>query len=247
MIGRIAGLRIALAVGVVVAWTGSALVQSNDTGGATVVVSPQLTVTVPSVAELRLDAAEIAFDLGGALQSATLACVYGSEGFEPTSGVGTFEPVFPLGTGFRHGAYPAITVEGSGPVSGYPPLRFDAAGEALPGSDRDFVCFRSFLLRRFTNLPGWQLSVERPATGGLPGGIEGLYVRDGGCDGDGGLQGLFRLDPGEQRVLASADTAASCPNGDVVVLALEVGAVRAGETPAHLVYTLMAPLFETSP
>jgi hypothetical protein len=247
MIGRIAGLRVALAVGVAVAWTGSALVQSTDTGGATVVVSPQLTVTVPSVAELRLDAAEIEFDLGGALQSATLACVYGSEGFEPSAGVDTREPVFPLGTAFRRGAYPTITVEGSGPVFSYPPLRFDAAGEALPGSDRDFVCYRSFLLRRFSNLPGWELSVERPATDAVTGGLERLYVRDGGCDGDGELQGLFRLDPGGRQVLASSDTAATCPNGDVVVLALEVGAVRAGETPAHLVYTLMAPLFETSP
>jgi hypothetical protein len=245
MIGRSARLRIALTVGVAVGWTGSALVQSTDTGGATVVVSPQLTVTVPSVAELRLDATEIAFDLGGGLQSATFACVYGSEGAGQPSGMDPLDPLFPLGTGFRYADYPAITVEGSGAVSGYPPLRLDAAGEALPGSDLDFVCYRSFLLRRFSNLPGWQLSVERPTTDA--GGIDGLYVRDGGCDGDGGLQGLFRLDPGGRQVLASSDTAASCPNGDVVVLAVEVGAVRAGETPAHLVYTLMAPLFESSP
>ena len=247
MVRRLARLRTALTVVVAVAWTGSALVQSTDTGSATVVVSPQLTVTVPSVAELRLDATEITFDLGGALQSETLACVYGSENPGSSTGIDSLDPVFPLGTGFRHGAYPAITVEGSGPVSSYPPLRFDAAGEALPGSDRDFVCYRSFLLRRFSNLPGWQLSVERPATDAVAGGIDGLYVRDGGCAGDGGLQGLFRLDPGERRVLANADTAAACPNGDVVVLALEVGAVRAGETPAHLVYTLMAPVFESSP
>jgi hypothetical protein len=245
VIGRSAGLRIALTVAVAVAWTGSALGQSTDTGGAIVVVSPQLTVTVPSVAELRLDGTEIAFDLGGALQSATLACVYGPEGGGPVSGMDPLDPVFPLGTGFRHGDHPAITVEGSGPVSGYPPLRLDAAGEALAESDLDFVCYRSFLLRRFSNLEGWELSVERPATDA--GGIDGLYVRDGGCAGDAGLQGLFRLDPGEQRVLASADTAAACPNGDVVVLALEIGAVRAGETPAHLVYTLMAPMFESSP
>ena len=233
------------------AWVGGgALAQVTDAGGSEVLVSPLLTVTVPMVAELRLEAAEVDFDLGGALQSKNLVCVYGFEGGDPAAGVGsTFEgaTVFPLGTGFRQGAHPVVVVEGAGVVMGFPPLRLDAGGQAVARSEEDFVCYRSFVLRRFSNLPGWQLTVERPADGGPAEGAFRLYIRDSGCRESGGLQGLHPLDPGERRVLADADASDPCLDGDVVVLAVKIAAVRAGESPAHLVYTLMAPVFDAEP
>jgi hypothetical protein len=226
---------------------GGALAQVTDTGGREVVAAPLLTVTVPMVAELRLAAAEVDFDLGGGLQSRTLVCVYGFQGGDPAAATFEGATVFPLGTGFRQGEHPAVVVEGAGAVTGFPPLRLDAGGQAVARSEEDFVCYRTFLLRRFSNLPGWQLTVERPASDGSSGGPASLYIRDSGCRESGSLQGLHPLDPGERRVLASAGASDPCFEGDVVVLAAKIAAVRAGETPAHLVYTLMAPLFDAEP
>ena len=234
----------------VLALAGGARAQVTDAGNHEVVASPRLVVAVPSVAELRLDAAEVGFDLGADLQSQTLVCVYGPEDGDPAAPTGPGpEPstVFPLGTGFRQGAHPAVVVEGAGAVIGFPPLRLDADGQAVARSDEDFVCYRSFLLRRFSNLQGWQLTVERPAVGDAAEGALSLYVRDSGCRQSDALQGLHPLDPGERRVLASAEASDACFDGDVVVLALKVAGVRAGETPARLVYTLMAPLFDAEP
>lgn len=237
-----------VAIGVCVATL--ALAQVSDTGSGEVVMTPRLTVTLPSVVQLRLAASEVVFDLGGDLQTATLACVYGpGVGDAPAGSVPLLDhqpTVFPLGTGFRPDAHPAVTVEGAGPVSGYPPLRFDGSGSALPRSDEDFVCYRTFLLHRFANAEAWQLSVERPTSAG--GGLnDAVYIRASGCEASDGLQGLFPLPAGERRLLASASESAACPDGDVIVLAVKTHAARAGETTTHLVYTLMAPLYEATP
>ena len=237
-------------VAVGVCLTSLALAQVSDTSSGLVVMTPRLTVTLPSVVQLRLAASEVVFDLGGDLQSATLACVYGPlAGDAPAGAVPLLDhqpTVFPLGTGFRQDAHPTVTVEGAGPVAGYPPLRFDGSGSALPRSDEDFVCYRTFLLHRFANAEAWQLSVERPAA--VAGGLnEAVYIRASGCEASDGLQGLFALPAGERRLLASASESAPCPDGDVIVLAVKTQAVRAGETTTHLVYTLMAPLYEAPP
>jgi len=226
------------------------LAQVSDTGSGEVVMTPRLTVTLPSVVQLRLAASEVVFDLGGDLQTATLACVYGpAAGDVPAGAVPLLEhqpAVFPLGTGFRPSAHPAVTVEGAGPVTGYPPLRFDGSGSALPRSDEDFVCFRTFLLHRFANAEEWQLSVERPVE--VEAGFsQAIYVRASGCEVGDNLEGLFPLSAGERRLLASAGASAPCPDGDVIVLAVKTHAARAGEAVTRLVYTLMAPLFEVAP
>lgn len=227
-----------------------AAAQVSDTGSGTVVLTPRLTATLPGVVQLRLSASEILFDLGGDLLTATQACVYG-----PVAGdlaAGEAAPldhqglVYPLGTGFRAGEHPTLTVEGAGAVSTYPPLRLDASGSALPRSDEDFVCYRTYLLYRFANGADWQLTVERPVEGerGLS---ETIYVRASGCEPSLDLEGLFPLATGERRLLADAGASAACPDGDLVVLAVKTRGARAGEAAAHLVYTLMAPLFEASP
>ena len=232
-------------------WVASlALAQVSDTGSGLVVMTPRLTVTLPSVVQLRLAASEVVFDLGGDLQSTTLACVYGPvSGDAPAGAVPLLDhqpTVFPLGTGFRQDAHPAVRIEGAGAVTDYPPLRLDSTGSALPRSDEDFVCYRTFLLHRFANAQEWQLSVERPAA--LAGGLDdAVYIRASGCEASDGLQGLFPLSTGERRLLASARESAPCPDGDVIVLAVKTHAVRAGETATHLVYTLMAPLYESAP
>jgi hypothetical protein len=244
-----AGARIALCL-VALACCGSSSAQIRDTGTTTAVVTPTLTVTLPSVAELRLDATVIVFDLGGSLQSTTIACVHGPASADlPAGTVSALDSqgaVFPQGTGFRPGTYPAITVEGAGPVAGYPPIRLDARGEALPRSDEDFVCYRSFLLRRFANVADWQLTIERPVHGGADQ-LEAVYVRAAGCGQSSELQGLFPVYLGERRLLGSAGASPACPEGEVGVLAVKTRAVSAGDTSAHLVYTLMAPVFESPP
>lgn len=242
-------LRGLLASGLVAVAT-AAFAQATDTGSGEVLVSPLLTVTVPSVAELRLDASEVTFDLTSSLQSQTMACVYGHEDIDlQGSSVDAFgQPtVFPLGTGFWQSAHRQVVVDGAGAVADYPPLRFDAGGEAVPLSDRDFVCYRSFVLRRFSNLPGWELTVERAAGDEAGDGSTHLYVRASGCTPSPSRQGLHALDPGDRHLLACAESSDPCFEGDVVVLAVKVAAARAGETPAHLVYTLMSPLFDAEP
>ena len=242
------GARWIVAIGVCLASV--ALAQAHDTGTREVVMTPRLTVSLPSVVQLRLAASEVVFDLGGDLQSGTLACVYGpATGDVPAGAVAVLEhqpAVFPLGTGFRPDAHPAVRVEGTGPVTAYPPLRFDGSGSVLERSDLDFVCYRTFLLHRFANAEAWQLSVERPAAGDSAL-ADTVYIRASGCEPSSDLQGLFALPPGERRLLASARESAACPEGDVIVLAVKTHAARAGERTTHLVYTLMAPLYEAPP
>jgi hypothetical protein len=154
--------------------------------------------------------------------------------------------VFPLGTGFRFPVQPAIEVEGREAVTNFPPLALNEEGAAVSRSDEDFVCYRSFLLHRRTSATQWHLTVERPATSGDDV-LDQVYVRDVGCAAGSELEGLFALYAGESLLLASHDASAACPDGDVVVLAVKPGAERAGESRAHLVYSMMTPTYETTP
>ena len=221
-----------------------AAAQSSDAGDAFAAVAPALTVTIPSVAELRIGASTLAFDLGGDLTSAEMACVYGQHvagwgGEPPAAG---HEMVLPLGTAFRRGAYPLVEVEGRAPVAGFPALEMGRDGGAVARRDEDFVCYRSFLLHHFSNLPGWELTVERIPDGNrFP---EQLYIRNSGCSGGSGLMGLVPLYPGQRLKLARSETDQYCPGGDVVVIATTSAGVRAGATETRLIYTLFAPVFE---
>lgn len=227
-----------------------AVAQVRDSGTTVVAVPAQLTVSIPSLAELRLDVADVRFDLGEGLQSSTMACVYGPTGSDPVAAtdpqLGYQTAVYPLGTGFRHLDHPAVTVEGREPASDFPPLTMQDGGEPRPRSDEDFVCYRSFLLRRYTSASEWHLSVERPAGDGadLPGSI---YVQDAGCSDRSDLRGLFPLYAGQRQLLASSESSEPCPNGDVIVLAVKAGAARGGESRAHLVYTMMIPSYDPNP
>lgn len=238
-------LLLGLAFALAVSAGGAAWAQATDTGDALAAIAPEIAVTIPSVAQLAIGASTLTFDLGADLASAELACVHGPDRgdvFGGSDASGT-ETALPMGTGFRRGEYPRIQVEGRGAVAGYPGLAIARDGEMQPGSDEDFVCYRTFLLQRFSNLPGWELTVERDAVQdeGFP---ERIYIRNSGCTGGSELQGLVPLFAGQRLRLADADTSAYCPEGDVLVLATPSAGARGGVARTRLMYTLFAPVFE---
>lgn len=238
-----------------------------DKGMETASVDQTVILRVPQATALHLDVAELVFDvtsLDGANWPYSepnfapyMVCVYGSAEQDTLVGGGFFsqQQVLPLGTyyGVTANGWPEIqVVNHGGMVTSYPPIQFDTEGELVPGSKDHFVCYRTFILQKFSNGAQWDLSVERIDAGG-PGTLQHIYIQDNPCDTFGQGTGFYELLEAPIRLVPTA--LGTGPTGfrsatnpevcgfkswldDLVVIAVKVNSDYAGENAAILQYTL---------
>jgi len=222
---------------------------------------------LPKATALHLDVTTLTFDLtsldGANWPNATpdfggqMVCVYGLTYQDVTTQLGdnfyNQVQVLPLGTSYGVATWPNIVIHGGGTVTAYPPIKLDKQGELVPGSKNYFVCWRSFILQKFSNGKRWDLTVTRNDPHGAQG-IQHLYIQDNPCDTFGAATGVYELPNGATRHLVPKNLQAG-PTGyrsglnpercgykswldDLVVVAIKVNADLWGKSTANLTYTL---------
>lgn len=220
----------ALVASCLLALVGAAAAQAvTSTGTSFASVALSGIVDLRPQASLRLPLDTVTFDLRpGADPQHVPACVVGTSSGDINTGdalgAGT---VSPAGTTFRVTPFPTIEVLGGEPV----------AVNELPIGNRAVVCYRSFVMEAFSNAPGWQLTVDRPAAAAEHA-IENLYV-GAACRADDGV-GMHRLDVDDEASLVVSPNPGSCSE-ILVVMAVKPGQEPGGTAIANVRYTLMAP------
>lgn len=233
-------------------------------------VDQTVTLRVPQATALHLDVTELTFDItaldgdgwptSGADFAPNMVCVYGSSPTDVEIAGGFFgqQQVLPLGTYYGVGpdGWPDIQIlNAGGQVTAYPPIQFDAEGELVPGSKDHFVCYRTFILQKFSNGSQWDLSVERadPVYEGVTGALQHLYIQDNPCDTFGEGTGFYEL--GSEPLRLVPEALGTGPTGfrsavnpevcgykswldDLVVVAVKVNADYSGDNVAVLQYSL---------
>ncbi|MBB6099875.1 hypothetical protein HNR42_003335 [Deinobacterium chartae] len=242
---------------------------SNDPAAANKAqVTQTVSLKLPYATGLHLDTTNLAFDISKLKeQDNTWVCVTGPSDEDVVTSLGpdfwNQKNTLPLGTSYTADAqnWPKIKVMGTGKVTEYPAGQL-AGGELVPGSKGHFVCYRSFILQKFSNYGNFKLEVTRDgvtpsSTPGNPGGnqgIQNLYIQDNPCYSFGQQTGLYKLDPGATvnlipKSLGKGTTgalAAKNPKNcgikswldDLVVVAVKIDGELAGVNSTKLTYTL---------
>ncbi|MCC6310614.1 MAG: hypothetical protein M9914_14015 [Trueperaceae bacterium] len=218
----------ALAAMALTACAGVAFGQAMSTGTDHAALTLSIGAEVAQQVSLSLPVSTLTFDLvGGGAAADGADCVIGATVTDtavvgPALGPTTLAPA---GVTFAlDGA--AVTFTGGD----------RAAAGTTPGDQRE-VCFKDFTLTAFSNVPGWQLSVDRlPGPGGR--GIERLYV-GAACPPVGG-GGFYLLREGDSAPLVLAPSRDACRDVRVVVGVRPAGE-GGGMSTASLRYTLLAP------
>jgi hypothetical protein len=230
-------------------------------------VNQTIELILPKATALHLDVTTLTFDLTG-LDGANwpnstpdfggqMVCVYGLADQDIKTQLGdnfyNQVQVLPMGTSYSTATWPNVTINGGGQVTAYPPIKLDKNGELVPGSKNHFVCYRSFIMQKFSNGKQWHLTVSRNDPQGAQG-IQHLYIQDNPCDTFGAATGLYELPNGATLELVPRDLQAG-PTGsrsgnnpercgykswldDLVVVAVKVNSDLWGKSTANLTYTL---------
>lgn len=230
-------------------------------------VNQTIELILPKATALHLDVTTLTFDLRG-LDGAQwpnsnpdfegqMVCVYGlnDQDIKTQLGDNFYNQVqtLPLGTSYSVAQWPKVTINGGGQVTAYPPIKLDKNGQLVPGSKNYFVCYRTFILQKFSNGKKWELQVSRNDPQGAQG-IQHLYIQDNPCDTFGAATGLFELPNGASLQLVpknlqvgptgsrSAQNPQRCGYkswlDDLVVVAVKVNSDLWGKSTANLTYTL---------
>ncbi|KEF34000.1 hypothetical protein RDMS_09070 [Deinococcus sp. RL] len=245
---------------------------AHNVGSTTASVTQTVNLKLPEATALHLDATQLVFDISQiGNQDGTWYCAYGF-GSDVTQALGNEywnqTQVLPLGTSYtpNPSKFGEIRINAGAQVTQYPPIKKDEEGELVPGSKDYFVCYRAFIIQKFSNVGGFKLSVQRDNPGAGAQGNQMMYIQDNPCDFWGGETGLYDLPPGSTRELiprrmtvgttgARAAAAsfsspsarparpATCrPNtswlDDLVVVAVVIDGDKAGDNIATLTYTL---------
>ena len=242
--------------------------QAVNTGTTTATVQQTVNLKLPEATALHLATTSLVFDISKiGQQDATWYCAYGKPG---TDGVArdissttdanfwNQTQVLPLGTSYSPTSeFGKITINAGAKVTSYPPVSL-VNGVVDNKTKAYFVCYRSFVLQKFSNLGNFKLSVSRDTPTGNRG-KQLMYIQDNPCDSFGQPTGLYQLTPGATRELIpvnltvgttgnrSAAGAAKRPPlcreytswlDDLVVVAVVVDGDLAGDNVATLTYTL---------
>lgn len=261
-------------VGVVAAQTVSVTLSPTTGGGGqykigadSAALTQTVNVNIPVEYGLAIDdAMNLNFDLSAiANQKGQIVCVSGVPGEGGVIGDVT-QPnggVWPLGTHYQVGeTLGAVQVIGGEVINQYPPVAINQTTGAVDvASKGDFVCYRSFVLEKFANTKGWDVTVTRndvqTELNSTP-----MFVQDNICADPGANTGLFPLVSGatatdlfaggaladyqnETTGAAAAAAGPICGNptswlNDLVVVAIEVDGNTAGTWQSNLTYTIMA-------
>ncbi|MBX3142352.1 MAG: hypothetical protein KF813_01240 [Trueperaceae bacterium] len=224
---RFEGLVLALAMLVVASVCSAQGVTSTGSSHATVMLTGH--ADLGSVVSIGIAAGTVTFDLRGSVGSDQVCVVSGTSADDIVA-----QPLFgetfvrPAGTTFRVTDYPLLEVEGGRQLA-QGELPVSTAGTAI-------VCYRSFELKAFSNVVGWQVAVDRY---GLPGAdpIRNLYLA-AVCRGEAAANMQRIEDLG--RVSVFADKVAGSCNDALIVLAVKLGGETAGTSAAGLRYTIVS-------
>lgn len=242
--------------------------QAVATGTTTATMQQTVNLKLPEATALHLATTNLEFDISKiGQQDGTWYCAYGKPGSDgvardisdnPGANFWNQKEVLPLGTSYSPTTeFGKITINAGPQVKSYPPVAL-VNGVVDNKSKAYFVCYRAFVLQKFSNLGNFKLSVSRDTPTGDRG-KQLLYIQDNPCDSFGQATGLYQLMPGSTRELiplnltkgttgqrAAAGAAAStkfCREytswlDDLVVVAVVVDGDLAGDNVATLTYTL---------
>lgn len=226
-------------------------------------VEQSVNLILPATVALHLDVSELAFDMADiGDEDAPFVCVYGAGYLGEDTNGGVFNGQtqwLPLGTSYAVANTwtatqdPIINIRNHGGVADtYPPIVIGDDGELVEGSKNYFVCYQTFILQKFSNYSGWNLSVARSGDGEFD-----MYIQDNSlCSfntpGNDGATGFFRILDGESINLlpdhftddTTGNLADLCGHAgtswldDVVVVAVKVNGDTYGTNTATLTYTI---------
>lgn len=230
-------------------------------GDTTASVSQNVNLILPEATALHLTASNLEFDISklGA-QDSSWYCAYGLSDEDKVSKLDNNfwdqTQTLPLGTSYTVATYPNISVNAGNRVTSYPPAEM-VNGKVDNASKRYFVCYRTFILQKFSNVGNYRLSVSRDRpTNDM--GHPMIYMQEDPCNAWGSPPtGLYKVDENTTTVLTprnltigtSGRLAAAtggnnfCRAGtswldDVIVVAVVVDGDRAGTNTAVMTYTL---------
>ncbi|MFC5847536.1 hypothetical protein [Deinococcus petrolearius] len=227
-------------------------------------VKQNVNLILPQATALHLTATNLDFDISKlGSQDGTWYCAYGLSATDQSSALTPKEEFWgqtqtlPLGTSYDVAEYPNIKVNAGKKVTSYPPVEL-VGGKVDNATKNYFVCYRTFVLQKFSNVGNYRLSVSRDnPTGDM--GHQMLYIQEDPCNAWGQTTGLYKLDEGTSKILTpksltegttgkqvlapSKDGRNVCRKGtswldDVVVVAVVVDGDKAGKNTAVLTYTL---------
>ena len=237
-------------------------------GTTTASVKQNVNLILPQATALHLTASNLDFDINKlASQDSTWYCAYGLSAGDQSSELTPKDEFWgqtqtlPLGTYYDVASYPDIKVVAGKKVTSYPPVEL-VNGKVDNATKNYFVCYRTFILQKFSNVGNYRLSVSRDTpTGDM--GHQMLYIQEDPCNAWGQATGLYKLDEGTNKILTpksmtfgttgkqvvSAAPEANprgvnvCRKGtswldDVIVVAVVVDGDKAGTNTAVLTYTL---------
>lgn len=237
-------------------------------GTNTASVTQKVTLNLPVASGLHLDVTDLQFDISQiGHQDNTWYCVGGTATSDQKTVLGANfwnqTQVLPMGTSYTPQTWPNIKINGGAQVTQYPPAVLGTDNELVAGSKNHFICYRTFILQKFSNTGYFRLSVARDgavstSTTGTAGERQGqyqMYIQDNPCDDFGQATGLYELPLGGIRELiprnmtagtTGARAVASPANcggykswlDDLVVIAVKVDGDLAGKNVANLTYTL---------
>ena len=244
-----------------------------ERGTTTASVTQTVNLKLPEATALHLDAANLVFDISKLNEmDGSWYCAYG-KGPDVREQLGSDfwnqTQVLPLGTSYtpNPAKFGEISINAGDKVTSYPPAIVGTDGEVDNASKAYFVCYRSFIIQKFSNLGNFKMTVSRDNPSGDMG-KQLLYIQDNPCDfwGDPRGTGLYDLPTGATRELipmratigttgARAAAASGTPGNraaaptsycrpytswldDLVVIAVVVDGDKAGDNIATLTYTL---------
>lgn len=235
-----------------------------DIGTTSASVSQNVKLVLPEATALHLTASNLVFDISQiGNQDSTWYCAQGlgngqdvEVGMNPTDNFWGQTSTLPLGTYYEVGEFPNINVVAGKRITQYPPVEL-VDGKVDNASKGYFVCYRTFIMQKFSNVGNFRLSVTRDDPADSAMGHQLIYVQDDPCWAWGDVTGLYKINEGATTQLipknmgrgtTGALAAGTGDNNmcrkysswadDVVVVAVVVDGDKAGENTAVLTYTL---------
>lgn len=242
-----------------------------NSGAKTAKVTQTVNLKLPEATALHLDTANLVFDISQiGSQDTNWYCAYGLDADKDgltQDVVSNTSPdfwsqkqVLPLGTSYtpKGDKFGDITINAGKKVTAYPPVtQLAAGGGEVDNADKAyFVCYRTFILQKFSNLGNFKLSVARDTPTGNRG-KQLMYIQDNPCSTWGEPTGLYNLPVGASRELipmrlttGTTGSRAATPAAnnkcrsltswldDLVVVAVVVDGDLSGDNVATLTYTL---------
>jgi hypothetical protein len=245
--------------------TGPEQVNVNTAGG-NANVTQTLQLNLPQATALHLTTTLLNYDLttlGGDKADPKMVCVYGIgkaaiDGTDvPIAGLDGAQGYHPLGTYYSlQPTFGNINVIGGGLVNNYPPVQLDREGKVIEGSKNRFICYKTFILQKFSNGKAWDISVTRKDVDTARH-LGPIYMQDNMCSNWGANTAMFKIVDGMKQSLLPASLT-NKPTGqltdqsdnarllcgnrswldDLIVVAIKIDGQENGITQSTLTYTL---------